>query len=196
MHTDLAFPKQLSNAHRKAWEVIVLSDDSEPENIVPSDSKPKTHATKQEPEDPHERPTKRHALNPEIVDIIDSPDNKTKSEFRSVAGAKAVSDGFPKDHEGRYIVTRKAKVDVVESLDEVPHCWPVPEVDTAYVLDFADDARVSGRNVVKKLKGLDTFLKAEVHGHSAVDFTNQQLSIRCRIRIHREGEQMATLLMM
>lgn len=142
-----------------------MSDDSETENIVQSNSKPKTCAAMQELKDPHERPTKRHASKSEIVDIIDPLDNKTKlvpkSEFRSTGGAKTASDGFPKDREGRYIVTRKAKVDAIEPLDGVPHRWPVPEVDTAYVLDFGDDTRVSGRNVAKKLKGLDAFLKAE-----------------------------------
>jgi len=48
----------------------------------------------------------------------------------------------------------------------VPHHWPVPEVDTVYVLDFGDDARVSGQNngvmVTRKPKGLDTSLKAEL----------------------------------
>ncbi|KAF8230499.1 hypothetical protein L208DRAFT_1400467 [Tricholoma matsutake] len=155
-----------SNAHRKrVWEVIVISDDSETKNIVQSNSKPKTCAAMQELKDPHEQPTKRHASKSKIVNIIDSLDNKTKlvpkSEFRSTGGAKTASDGFPKDRKGRYIVTRKAKVDAIEPLDGVPHRWPVPEVDTAYVLDFGDDTRVSGRNVAKKLKGLDAFLKAE-----------------------------------
>ncbi|KAF8229929.1 hypothetical protein L208DRAFT_1401360 [Tricholoma matsutake] len=150
-----------SNAHRKqAQEVIVISDDSKTENIVQSNSKPKTWAAMQELKDPHERPTKQHVSNSKIVNIIDSPDNKTKlvpkSQFRSMGGAKAASDG--------YIVTRKAKVDAIEPLDGVPHRWPVPEVDTAYVLDFGDDARVLGRNVVKKPKGLDVFLKPEDQG--------------------------------
>ena len=130
----------------------------------------------------HERPTKRHASNPdsEIIDIIDSPDNKTnlvlKSEFQSTGGAKTASDGFPKDREGRYIVTRKTKVDAVELLDAVPHCWPVPEVDTAYVLDFGDDARVSGQNdgvtVTRKPRGLDSFLKAEVRSCLSIATNN------------------------
>ena len=113
-----------------------------------------------------------------------------------MGGAKAASDGFPKDREGRYIVTRKAKVEAIESLDGVPHRWPVPEVDTAYVLDFGDDARVSGRKVTKKPKGLDVFLKAEVCAHFVVDLTNQCLTIQCRIKVHGEREQTAVLLMM
>jgi hypothetical protein len=168
----LAFLNQLS--HRKrAREIIVISDDSEPETILQSNSKPKTYTARQEPQDSHERPAKRHASNPDVeIDIIDSdddsPDNKTKSEFPSTVGTTAASDGFPKDREGRYIVTRKVKVDSVEHLDGVPHRWPVPEVDTAYVLDFGGDARVSGQDnavtVTRKPKGLDTFLKSEVCG--------------------------------
>ncbi|KAF8224795.1 hypothetical protein L208DRAFT_1409576 [Tricholoma matsutake] len=131
-----------SNAHCKwAQEVIVISDDSKTKNIVQSNSKPKTCAAMQELKDPHERPTKQHVSNSEIVDIIDSPDNKTKSS--------------PRDREGRCHRT------LIEPLNGVPHRWPVPEVDMAYVLDFGDDARVSGRNVAKKPKGLDVFLKAD-----------------------------------
>ena len=41
-----------------------------------------------------------------------------------------------RDGDGRFIVTRKFKVDAVEHLDSVPSHWPVPKVDTAYILDF------------------------------------------------------------
>ncbi|KAF8224770.1 hypothetical protein L208DRAFT_1409534 [Tricholoma matsutake] len=98
----------------------------------------------------HHKWAQEHVSNSEIVDIINSPDNKTKlvpkSEFQSMGGEKAASEEFPRDHEGRYIITRKAEVDMV------------------YVLDFGDDARVSGRNVAKKPKGLDVFLKADDQG--------------------------------
>ena len=35
----------------------------------------------------------------------------------------------------------------------------------AYVFDFGADTRLSGRNVAKKPKGLDAFLKAEVRAY-------------------------------
>ena len=70
------------------------------------------------------------------------------------------SNDHPKDASGRFIVTRKVKVDAVEHLDSVPSRWPVPTVDTAYILDgkVSKDAET----VKGKPKGLDAVIKAEV----------------------------------
>lgn len=172
-------------------EVIVISDDSEPEFLSKGNGKSKKRAAKQEPSDPfagNERPAKRHASNPsEIVNVIDldsddnSSDNKTKQVHKPNSDVTTCidncSDELPRDRDGRYIVTRKVKVDAVEHLDSIPRHWPVPKMDTAYILDFTDDARVSDRNDARKPKGLDTFLKAEVRGHHFFSKPCKQLMI-------------------
>jgi hypothetical protein len=172
-------------------EVIVISDDSEPEFLSKGNGKSKKRTAKQEPSDPfagNECPAKWHASNPsEIVNVIDldsdnnSSDNKTKQVHKPNSGIMThidnCSDELPRDCDGWYIVTRKVKVDAVEHLDSIPRHWPVPKMDTAYILDFTDDARVSDRNDARKPKGLDTFLKAEVHGHHFFSKPCEQLMI-------------------
>lgn len=126
-------------------------------------------------------------MNPEVVEILDSSSDETqaiKAEPRDTTAksdsksgstpiniqnslAGSPSHALPKDTAGRIIVTRKVKVDAVEHLEGIPSCWPVPSVDTAYVLDFSDDTRLpdQGGTAKGKLKGLDVFLKAEVCGY-------------------------------
>lgn len=67
-----------------------------------------------------------------------------------------------KDSEGRYIVTKKVKVDSIEGLSEVPKRWPVPPKDTtvAYVINLSEDKR--WRDGTSKEKAFDRFLKQEV----------------------------------
>jgi hypothetical protein len=119
-------------------EVIVISDDSEPEFLSKGNGKSKKRAAKQEPSDPfagNERPAKRHASNPsEIVNVIDldsddnSSDNKTKQVHKPNSDVTTCidncSDELPRDRDGRYIVTRKVKVDAVEHLDSILRHWP------------------------------------------------------------------------
>ena len=109
----------------------------------------------------NEYPAKQHASNPEILNLDnDSPGSKPNHATPDLTD-------LPKDYNRQYIITRKVKVDAVEHFNSTPRCWPVPKMDTVYVLDFTDDARVLGRNdtVIRKPKGLDTFLKAEVRGY-------------------------------
>ena len=47
-------------------------------------------------------------------------------------------DESAKDSEGRYIVTKKVKVDSVEGLTEVPKRWPVPPEDTTVASSAKD----------------------------------------------------------
>jgi hypothetical protein len=63
-------------------EVIVISDDSEPEFLSKGNGKSKKRAAKQKPSDPfagNECPAKRHASNPsEIMNVINlDPDNNS-----------------------------------------------------------------------------------------------------------------------
>jgi len=177
--------------HKLMWEVIIISDDSEPEFLLKGNSKSKKHAAKQEPSDPfpgNKHPAKQHASNPsEIMNVIDldlddnSSDNGTKQVHKPNSDIMTCinncSDELPRDCDGQYIVTRKVKVDTVEYLNSIPHHWPVPKMDTTYILDFMDDARVSDRNDTRKPKGLDTFLKAEVCGHHFFSKPCKQLMI-------------------
>jgi hypothetical protein len=118
-------------------------------------------------------PAKRHpsaSSHHKIIEILDSSDEEQLDVKLEPNGDHPHSNQttrhqkFPKDSSGRYIITRKMRVDAVEPLENIPNRWPVPKVDTAYVLDFSDDPRVSEKikNVNGRPKGLDAFLKAEV----------------------------------
>jgi hypothetical protein len=73
------------------------------------------------------------------------------------------NDGkLARDRDGRFIITRKFKVDAIEHLDTIPSRWPVPKVDTAFVGNLTNQA---GSSEDGKSNGLDSFLKAEVCLH-------------------------------
>jgi hypothetical protein len=93
-------------------------------------------------------------LKPPIKDESSIP---TESEFKLEINESA------KDSDGRYIVTKKVKVDGVEVLSEVPKRWPVPPEDTtvAYVINLNEDKRWR-ESKDKGHKGFDPFLKQEV----------------------------------
>jgi hypothetical protein len=96
--------------------------------------------------------------------IDDSKSRLRLIDCRIIAADSPSHEGLKKDALGRVVVTRKMKVDAVEHLQEIPSRWPVPTVDTAYVLDFSDDMRLLDQSGTAKgkPKGLDAFLKAEV----------------------------------
>lgn len=94
---------------------------------------------------------------------------RIKGESSSTAATTPSSPGFKveinesaKDSEGRYIVTKKVKVDRVEYLSEVPKRWPVPPEDAtvAYVVNLNEDRR--WQEGTGKDKAFDRFLKQEV----------------------------------
>jgi hypothetical protein len=91
------------------------------------------------------------------------PQIKGKSSSTTMPpGSKFEINESAKDSEGRYIVTKKVKVDRVERLSEVPKRWPVPPEDAtvAYVIYLNDDKKWqegTGKNVA-----FDRFLKQEV----------------------------------
>ena len=84
------------------------------------------------------------------------------ARFGEMTLFKLKIDESAKDSEGRYIVTKKVKVDSVEGLTEVPKRWPVPPEDTtvAYVINLNEDKR--WRDGTSKEKAFDRFLKQEV----------------------------------
>ena len=71
-------------------------------------------------------------------------------------------DESAKDDKGRYVVTKKVRVDRVEHLSEVPKWWPVPPEDAtvAYVIDLNEDKK--WQEGTGKDKAFDRFLKQEV----------------------------------
>jgi hypothetical protein len=81
-------------------------------------------------------------------------------------GEKIASSGndAAKGKDGRYMVTQKVKVDLIENLHEVPARWPIqPEgINAAYVLDLNNDKRWWELDTNSKKKRLDRFLKQEV----------------------------------
>ncbi|KAF8143302.1 hypothetical protein K438DRAFT_2026358 [Mycena galopus ATCC 62051] len=67
---------------------------------------------------------------------------------------------FPKGN--KINISSTEKVDCVIELKEIPVRFLVPEVDTAYILDFSGDNRAKKATRGGKPKGLDALLKAEV----------------------------------
>jgi hypothetical protein len=63
-------------------------------------------------------------------------------------------------------ITRKEKVKKVVELAEVPFRWPVPEVDTAYIVPV--DTK-SGLSTTGKQRNLDSILKSEVRFCPAIN---------------------------
>ena len=66
-----------------------------------------------------------------------------------------------KDRDGKFILTKKVKIDVIKHLSEAPKQWLIPpkSLSVAYVVDLNNDKRWQE---VDKKKGLDRFLKQEV----------------------------------
>ena len=93
----------------------------------------------------------------EKISLITSPGNLDEAE---------------KDKLGRYIVTQKVKVDLIENLLEVPARWPIPPegTNTAYVIDLNNDKKWQELDTNSKKKRLDHFTKQEVcptYSHTA-----------------------------
>jgi len=134
----------------------------------------------------------------EVIEILDSSDGepvfikmeeKHKLQSDPDSNSHFTSEGPPKDASGRIIVTRKMKVDAVEHLQGVLTCWPVPAVDTAYVLDFSKDVLRSLETKNKRPKGLDAFLKAEVCDNEVVVDINPDLAEGSRLLGERDKWQ-------
>jgi hypothetical protein len=152
-------------------EIVEILDSSE-------DEQPSINL-KTEPRDPHSsrsdqgQPAKRNTSHPEIIEILDSSDDEQPStvNLKRESRDPHLSQSQPVTPEvaqsGPFVITRKMKVDAVEHLAAIPSHWPVPKVDTAYVLDFSDDVRLSrdAETSKRKLRGLDAFLKAEVRDY-------------------------------
>ena len=109
-------------------------------------------------------PRKRRITLNTAIDILDSDDEsptametapmKAATAFSNmiIGPVKVESSGAEKmtssneaarDKDGRYRVTQKVKVDLIEKLWEVPACWPIPseETTTAYVIDLNNDKK-------------------------------------------------------
>ena len=75
---------------------------------------------------------------------------------------EVVIQNMEKDRDGKFILTKKVKVDEIELLSEIPKRWPIPPkgLNVAYVVDLNNDKRWKEMD---KMKGLDRFLKQEVN---------------------------------
>lgn len=100
--------------------------------------------------------------NPSSMPVTDT-EKAFDAEKRTIAGTnlEIAIENAEKDRDGKFILTKKVKVDVIESLSEVPKRWPIPPIgsNVAYVIDLNNDKRWKE---VEKKKGLDRFLKQEV----------------------------------
>ena len=99
--------------------------------------------------------------------ILASEKTKLRTEDASSSSTTVVSpvvfeiDESAKDQSGKYILSKKAKVEEVMVLSEVPKRWPVPPKNTsvAYVINLDEEKR--WREAAGK-KNINRFLKQEV----------------------------------
>ncbi|KAK6997504.1 hypothetical protein R3P38DRAFT_3219590 [Favolaschia claudopus] len=137
-------------------DIIDISSDDEPPN-------PPAHNSQPAPIDIIDiKPVLNNIINlcdsDSDADIRLSIKSKTKSEPLSDA-LKLSSGRFPKAK--KINISRTEKVDRVVELLEIPERFPVPEVDTAFILDFSGDERAKRGTKGGKPKGLNAILKEE-----------------------------------
>ncbi|KAJ6624578.1 hypothetical protein B0H10DRAFT_2430864 [Mycena sp. CBHHK59/15] len=98
----------------------------------------------------------------EVINICDSEsggDVEARSARVKREPKREPSLAAPKPPAGRF---RKADPTLIlVELKEIPERFPVPDVDTAYILNFSGDSRAKKQTKGGKPKGLDAFLKAE-----------------------------------
>ncbi|KAJ7783940.1 hypothetical protein DFH07DRAFT_1055048 [Mycena maculata] len=126
--------KPQTTKRRASSEVIeISSDDEEPTPQPPK--KKRVHKVKEEPQtEPLSVPTP-------------GPVKLTKSLTKN----------------GRIMISQRESVEKVVQLKGIPERMPVPDVDTAYIIDFSgsDSKIVLGKTYTGKSKNLDRLLKAE-----------------------------------
>ncbi|KAJ6607544.1 hypothetical protein B0H10DRAFT_2439533 [Mycena sp. CBHHK59/15] len=116
-------------------------------------------------------PDRKPALR-EVINICDSEsggDVEARSARVKREPKREPSLATPKPPTGRFRkadptlirITRTVNVAQVVELKEIPARFPVPDVDTAYILNFSGDSRAKKQTKGGKPKGLDAFLKAE-----------------------------------
>ncbi|KAJ6540237.1 hypothetical protein B0H10DRAFT_2203654 [Mycena sp. CBHHK59/15] len=116
-------------------------------------------------------PDRKPALR-EVINICDSESGgdvearsaRVKREPKrepSLAAPKPPAGRFRKADPTLIRITRTVNVAQVVELKEIPERFPVPDVDTAYILNFSGDSRAKKQTKGGKPKGLDAFLKAE-----------------------------------
>ena len=134
-----------------------------------------------------ERPTTKKAVPMKAVLFSDTRRVKVEcgtEEMVSSASSSRFNEAI-KDKLGRYIVTQKVKVDLIENLLEVPTRWPIPPkgTNTTYVIDLNNDKKWQELDTNSKKKRLDCFIKQEVCPtyshvtHSACSNLTEQTSL-------------------
>jgi hypothetical protein len=104
-----------------------------------------------------------NVTNKTITTFSDTSTRPVKVESSAEKMASSSNEAV-KDKDGRYIVTKKVKVDSIENLQEVPARWPItPEgTNTAYVIDLNNDKKWQELDPNGKIKHLNRFIKQEV----------------------------------
>ncbi|KAJ7430815.1 hypothetical protein B0H11DRAFT_902572 [Mycena galericulata] len=146
--------KDAQLAH-KTIDIIELSDDD-------SDQPAPSTGTSRAETITEEKPVLR-----DIINLCDSdsdaeaPPAGIKVEVKLEPSVTSHQEPAGRIRKGKIVVTRTEKVERVVYLTDVPERFPVPEVDTAFILDFSRDSRAKQETKGGKPKGLDAFLKAE-----------------------------------
>ncbi|KAJ6565748.1 hypothetical protein B0H10DRAFT_2445014 [Mycena sp. CBHHK59/15] len=127
----------------------------------------------------HPIPTKR--VSAEVIEISDDDDSassapppkkrvkhvnikiKVEPKLEPVPASVTTPITTKQSKDRRIVIMKRESVEKVVELSGIPERWPVPDVDTAYILDLSGiDSRVTrGETYTGKPKGLDTLLKAE-----------------------------------
>jgi hypothetical protein len=161
------WPLQVDSRTQHKHNIIIISDDGDSKPklldfVSQHVSKSKKHPEKAK--DGADRcPSKRHSSIVKVIQVLDSSNDEKPSHSASITIKSTIvmpsPDARPayvlslesstdnlnilRDGSGRVVVMRKMKVETIEHLNSIPRCWPVPTSDTAYVLDFSEDAQAS-----------------------------------------------------
>ncbi|KAJ6600216.1 hypothetical protein B0H10DRAFT_2441123 [Mycena sp. CBHHK59/15] len=143
----------------------------------------------------HPIPTKR--VSAEVIEISDDDDSassapppkkhvkhvnikiKVEPKLEPVPASVTTPITTKQSKDRRIVITKRESVEKVVELSGIPERWPVPDVDTAYILDLSGiDSRVTrGETYTGKPKGLDTLLKAEDQDSWEMEATAARLGI-------------------
>ena len=163
--TDPPSKRRLVDAEAKVIELLDSDDDvTVPTTPSQAHIKAETPSTIPISSGSREQDIKTEQVLPVFESEKLKPQIKCASESSGLFKFKLAIDESAKDSDGRYIVTKKVKVDSIENLSEVPKRWPVPPEHTtvAYIINLNDDKRWREGTTGSKEKAFDRFLKQEV----------------------------------
>lgn len=123
-----------STRDKTGHEVIEILSDSEDEQPIP---KTESVTENLKPEDTLEIPRPKKGKNQSPGPLPFDPSMFTKESGTIWTDSKVTSFAV----EGKFQVTKEVRVDRVEYLANIPCVWPIPKIQTAFILDLRDDAK-------------------------------------------------------